>query len=54
VPAARRAGKLFQANLNLRLDGRFGGSAANAYGEAAAVLRPAHIDGRILAGATLD
>jgi hypothetical protein len=35
------AGKLFQANLYLRLDGRFGGSAADAYADAAAVLRPA-------------
>jgi anthranilate/para-aminobenzoate synthase component I len=32
------AGKLFQANLYLRLDGRFGGSAA----DAAAVRRPAY------------
>jgi para-aminobenzoate synthetase/4-amino-4-deoxychorismate lyase len=36
------AGELFQANVCLRLDGRLHGSAADAYADAAEVLRPAH------------
>ena len=36
------AGELFQANLCLRLEGRFSGSALDAFGDAAAKLRPAY------------
>jgi para-aminobenzoate synthetase / 4-amino-4-deoxychorismate lyase len=36
------AGELFQANVTLRLEGRFGGSAADAFAVAAATLEPRH------------